>query len=301
MPGTPPRAPARASRPASRMYTIFWLVMTLGALGYLFALATNPTLLASLVDPGQPQRLAEAERAQAEQRAAMLSLEDRVMAVQSDITRLRSTVDAQREASNRLESRVIGLEQRTDASTKPVPVAEAAPAGDPASAALGPVRSLNTAKAPDVPAKQPASIAAQAAETPPTGAAAAKKVVAKAEPASKALQSGAKPSARIETGSLKKDTPEAPKAERSTPVGVQIASGTSLEAIRLSWSLLSERHSENFRGMEPRYVTGQDADGPTYGLIAGPIKTQSDARQLCKTLQAKAIACKVSNFSGNSL
>jgi hypothetical protein len=90
-------------------------------------------------------------------------------------------------------------------------------------------------------------------------------------------------------------TPEA------KPVGVQISSGASVDSLRLSWSLLSDRHSDALRNLEPRFVARGDEAAPTFDLIAGPIKSRSDAQKVCKALAAKKVPCKVGDFLGEAL
>lgn len=84
-------------------------------------------------------------------------------------------------------------------------------------------------------------------------------------------------------------------------VGVQISSGASVDSLRLSWSLLADRHSDALRNLEARYVARGDVDSPTYDLIAGPIKSKSDAQRVCKALAAKNVPCKVGDFLGEAL
>lgn len=141
---------------------------------------------------------------------------------------------------------------------------------------------------------------------------AAEMIVLNAPPAAvppKPIAAGSAPPAKsLETGSVKAADAAAPFAVPVTakapakPVGLQIASAPSLDALRLSWSLLSETHADSLKNLEPRYSTGVDANGLTYNLMAGPVKSAADAKKMCKALTAKAIACKVvGEFSGEAL
>ncbi|MGL4396404.1 MAG: SPOR domain-containing protein, partial [Hyphomicrobium sp.] len=89
--------------------------------------------------------------------------------------------------------------------------------------------------------------------------------------------------------------------EAPRPVGVQLSSGASVDSLRLSWSLLAERHGDTLQNMQARYVTNGDEVNPNYDLIAGPIKSKAEAARVCKALAAKNIPCKVSAFSGDAL
>ncbi len=114
---------------------------------------------------------------------------------------------------------------------------------------------------------------------------------------------------KIETGSVEsaaatEPPPFGPAVVKSAenPVGVQIATGSSLDSLRLSWSLLSETHAPNLKNLEPRYSMSVDDSGLVYNLMAGPVKSADEAQKMCKALAAKAVPCKVVNdFGGAAL
>ena len=87
------------------------------------------------------------------------------------------------------------------------------------------------------------------------------------------------------------------------PVGLKISNSPSLDALRLSWNLLADRHSAQLRNLEARYlIRAPEGDkDASFDLIAGPIKTQAEAKRLCKALAAKNIPCQVGTFGGNQL
>ncbi|MEQ1711146.1 MAG: hypothetical protein ABL908_07080 [Hyphomicrobium sp.] len=93
------------------------------------------------------------------------------------------------------------------------------------------------------------------------------------------------------------------KPEPTGPIGLRISNGPSLDSLRLSWSLLADRHSAQFRNMEARYAARvPEGDGdPSFDLIAGPVKTPAEARRICKALAAKNIPCQIGSFAGPSL
>lgn len=85
------------------------------------------------------------------------------------------------------------------------------------------------------------------------------------------------------------------------PFAVQLSSGTSLDSIRLSWSLLSEQHNDTLGKLSPRFTsTGTDAAGQMFDLIAGPVKTAVDAKKICKALAARGQDCKVAPYGGEA-
>ena len=85
------------------------------------------------------------------------------------------------------------------------------------------------------------------------------------------------------------------------PVGIKISTGASVDTLRLSWGLLSEKHRDALDNLEPRYTEGGDASNPTYDLVAGPLPSRADAVRVCKTLTQRGVACTVGGFTGEVL
>jgi hypothetical protein len=88
---------------------------------------------------------------------------------------------------------------------------------------------------------------------------------------------------------------------KSIPVGVLVATGPSLDSLRLNWSILTDRHADSVRNLHPRYVVTGSADKRTYGLVVGPVGSTAEATSLCKAMQSRGQACKVSAYRGNAL
>ena len=82
------------------------------------------------------------------------------------------------------------------------------------------------------------------------------------------------------------------------PIGVKLAAGPSVDALRLNWSLLLDRHRGVLAPLEPRYTVGS---GGTHELVAGPFKSQADANRVCATLRARGTACVSGRFDGDTL
>lgn len=93
---------------------------------------------------------------------------------------------------------------------------------------------------------------------------------------------------------------DAPPSPPAVQAGVRLSSGPSVDALRLSWSLMSERYGVELAGLEPRYVSGGNAASP-YALIAGPVADKEQAKSLCANLQQKGIPCSVDDYKGNAL
>lgn len=147
--------------------------------------------------------------------------------------------------------------------------------------------------------------AAQASEKVAAAAAPKKPTVAKAEAAPKAEASpkaaaapAPKQAGAIETGSIEQQKAAAPV--KPAPVGVLLATGPSVDALRLSWSIINDRHGAAVKDLHPRYVVSGKADERTYGLVAGPLETVADAKAMCKTMTDNGVACEVSQYRGNA-
>ncbi len=84
-------------------------------------------------------------------------------------------------------------------------------------------------------------------------------------------------------------------------IGVVLASGPSVDALRLSWSLLSENHSGAIGTLTPRYITSQSPEGPTYTLIAGPLSNEKAAEDVCISMISRGIPCRPGTYTGNTL
>jgi hypothetical protein len=145
--------------------------------------------------------------------------------------------------------------------------------------------------------------AAQATEKVAAAPAPKKPAVAKAEAPPKAeaapkAAAAPKQAGAIETGSI--DEQKAAAAVKPAPVGVLLATGPSVDALRLSWSIISDRHTAAVKDLHPRYVVSGKPDERTYGLVAGPLETVADAKAMCKSMTENGIACEVSQYRGNA-
>lgn len=117
----------------------------------------------------------------------------------------------------------------------------------------------------------------------------------------------AQATSKIKTGSVGKAATQpitfgpAIVTRATKPIGVRIATGPSVDSLRLSWNALADRHGDSLRRLQPRYVTGIDATGLTYDLIAGPFNTANEASQVCARLHANGARCSLGEFTGNAL
>ena len=97
----------------------------------------------------------------------------------------------------------------------------------------------------------------------------------------------------VQTGSI------AAPPVNSGSQGLMIASGPSLESIRLSWTVLKLNHSDVLGALEPRFVPS--GDGSAFNLIAGPFGSDADAQKACGALKAHGVGCKATEYTGGAL
>lgn len=260
-------------QPRSRMFTrysLIWAAAALVSLLYLVLLVTQPTLVAHYL--GADTETAErdaARKAMEETVAQVRTLRDTVDLFRNELIEIRAQVSNQTDTARDLATRIAALEAEP---AEPQKVAGADKAKEPA------------------PAKKAAKEAA------------AKKPAPKAQPG---IETGsvAQPAAGAITFGPPVVTPAAtpPPAAPNTMIGVQIATGPSVDSLRLSWTLLKERHGTGFQGLEPRYTTDMSGSEQTYDLIVGPVASVDEARRLCQELALKATPCTVSRFTGDAL
>ncbi len=266
--------------------TVAWSLLATAAVAYLSVVVMRPDLVARMNETVPGQALAEVE-----------ALRGEVDGLRRDVSEMRATVAETGAQQKLLAERIAALS---------APVAEAPM---PATAPGRPPPALRLDSAPVNGPLSPRADAGPLATPPATGKIAQAKVLNAPKP-------------ELETGSVRPDpaakpapaaTPAAAPSEpppfgpavvkpAPNPVGVQIASGSSLESLRLSWSLLSETHADKLKSLEPRYSMSVENGGVVYNLMAGPVKSEADAKKMCKALAAKAIPCKVmSEFGGAAL
>jgi TolA-binding protein len=88
------------------------------------------------------------------------------------------------------------------------------------------------------------------------------------------------------------------KPRPGAAAAVQIAAGPSVDALRLNWMLLSDRHRNVLKPLEPRFVS--DSTG-MYRLVAGPFASPADAQRACADLKARGASCQTTDFGGEAL
>lgn len=302
LPGPAPltAAPLTATRTAAivptprsggRIYALAWIAAGLLSAGYVATIIRQPEAVTDLVlrpdtPAGNVNRLAQnAARTEADVQV----LKQAVTSLQGGLIDVKTRADAADQRERQIVERIGSMETRVEqfavssiATPAPQPARQAAAVPLPAAPAVvaAPqakqvVQAPKTAAAPTIiNQKQVKTI--ETASLPPAGSGQRELADQRQAPA----------------------TANAAAALADSSHGVIVASGPSVDALRLSWSLLSDRHKAALGRMEPRVVT---TDGSTYQLVAGPLPTDAEAAKVCATLKARGIACRPSEFKGDAL
>lgn len=282
-------------QPKGRMFSPYALIWAAGAIAsvlYLVLLATQPSMVAHYLGAGAKSAEADAnQKAITEAVAEVQTLRNTIDLFRNELIEVRAQVSNQTESARNIESRIATLETQ--------PVDPKLTAKDAAAKAAQDKLAKAKSKADEkVAAAEAAKVAAKNA------APAAKKpdleTGSVAQPAAGAITFGPPTvTTTIAVPPSNNPTPVAPPA--TNLVGVQIATGPSVDSLRLSWTLLNERHGESFRSLQPRYVTDTSGPEQTYDLVLGPIASADEARRLCQELAMKATPCQVSRYTGDAL
>jgi sporulation related protein len=278
-----------------KTYLFVWGLLAAGGLTYLATLVWQPDWLSP---PSRPTQIAEPEpdsalrlasRAIAEVRDVRRSVGD----VQRSLGEIRETLDRSVSEEKLVNTRLTALEGRVIdmAQPTPVPVATApAPPAGKQKAAVPPVKG---------------TVANKAAEKPADPVAAATRIMSAVmsvpDQTEKPAPEAAAPN--IETGSI---GPAAitfgePVVTRShTGFAVQLGAGRSVEALKLSWSLLLDQHGEALSPLQPRVIAPR-TDGGSYRLVAGPFESRPEAEKICAAMALSRNKCFSTVFTGEPL
>jgi len=301
---------AVAHRSIPGPYLAMWLIAATGALTYLGVLSARPDALHASSTPKSLPASRDLESAAAQLKSENADLRKTLAAAEQSLVTAKADAAVRQERESALAARIAALEERT---TRPV-AAEAAPAPlaalaatvaaaappAPAPKLAAPSRAAEQRAARLAAATQPASAAPQAiseAVAAPPGAPRPSVINAAAIPAAAA------PTAPIATGSI----PPAPVnfgpaivRPAAGPAAINLGAGPSLDALRLSWSLLNDRHGTVLKNLQPKYAA-PTGDGQAYQLIAGPVASALEAQRVCEQLKARRVPCSVASFAGEGL
>lgn len=283
-------------------YVVAWLLLGAIATGYLAVLAAKPDALASLVRSS----------ATGSDGHKFAALQRSVAALETDVGALKSSAKTFDQREKTLSERVSAIEGRIGgfASATPLPQVQGPAQTTAASSAQGAVSAgasapaTQTATAVIPPADRRGAMRIIAAVPPPAEVKSEPKVEPKRAVAvtgiplppsapNVATLPTVQAASPIQTGAL----PE-PQNAPTRMMAVRLASGPSVDALRLHWSVLTERHKASLKTLEPRY-TGNDAT--SFQLIAGPVANAAEAQRLCQSLRSRGVSCQPAEFGGDAL
>jgi hypothetical protein len=254
-------------------YAVAWAAVGLLAGGYVVTVLMKQDTLATLA--ARTETITDtstiAPVAGGKTQSDVADLQRAVGSLESDMARLKAGAVQQDEREKSLSTRVAVVETRIDQFATTLTMA-----------ATGPAASARLAKAP--PPAQPKNAAAIRTGALP------EPVALKDTPGGREVVAArqANPIA----------APENPTVVADAASAVLLARGPSLDALRLSWSLLNERHKGTLKSLEPRVV---QVEPGSYQLLAGPIANPADAMKVCAALKARGVACQAADFKGDGL
>jgi hypothetical protein len=269
-------------KPLFTSYTVIWSMLGVLGLSYLGVAIFEPAWLGDLTPPSA-RNGALTEEAMLNLATDVAGLRSSMAKLQLDVASVKADVTSQAGQTQLLGTQLSALEDKvrlgqTTISSAAVP-ASAAEQRTPETAST---TSMGAMDADSEPAAKPGS------------------------KGTKIINAGPAQPGPIVTGSVE---PRAgtfisfgPAVVKPTakPIGIEIGSGPSVDGLRLSWSQLTEQN-EKLKQLTARYADSGDAANPGFSLIAGPVKSKSEAIRICKDLISHYQTCKVGEFKGDDL
>ncbi len=287
---------ARKQAPSGRFirsYYTVWGLLAAAGLTYLVAIAPQ---FNSRTPSQETLNLADIEkgvRVAHQALAEIGSVQRSVGEIRKDIGRLKDTVEQHDAQEREAQARLAALEEKVTSLAASPPVAAASPAAESPATRQG------------VADRGKGAVDRKAAERRSTS-----HIVTVVEgpspPATGAPPPEAKP-ATVETGSITTPPPagvtfgpaKVSPARAPQVYAVQVGAGPSLDALRLTWSILSERHGA-LAVLTPRYVAPRGGSGP-YRLIAGAFASKAEAEKVCADMNVGRQGCLPTTATGEPL
>ena len=220
--------------------------------------------------------------------------------------------DAVSRRLDRLEGRIDGLAQ----AAPPAPIAsvETPPPPGPTvrseTVSTAPATALETAAAVRIPQPKPdADLPAVTGSVPAKAVAAPGKTDRETAPAAAPPATPPPPAEPARAANAAADATKVTTTTTSTatlpPSGgvaaIDLGGHRSLQALRKSWTDMSERYAEFGTGIEPLARLRETDTGMEVRLVAGPYPTPSDAAKTCTRMRALGVACAVTGYTGQPL
>ena len=89
-------------------------------------------------------------------------------------------------------------------------------------------------------------------------------------------------------------------AAKPAQAALLLGSAPTVDAVKLNWSILNDRHADAVRNLHPRYVPQGKGAERSYALLAGPVASPEQAKTLCKLMVDRGLACEVSTYRGTA-
>ena len=311
---SPNSGPAPRANRLTTLYVATWGVLAVAAVAYLVVLAIRPDIgsgIVTRITPAQPEAT-QAQRTISKALADMQSIRQSVAEAWTQIGALKDTVAKQEDQRRavtalshevaELRSSVAGQDERGRVFAARLAAVESRQTGDGMPA--------------QVRASLPESARGQAHEmagvtitgsveertSRPSSSEARSSAPAQSQRASEEAEQKhavATVQAAIATPKVTAAAPKAPAI--AGPVGLQLATGPTADALRLAWLRVSSGHKDALQGLEPRYAEAKTPTGVIYRLIAGPVGNSDQAARLCADLKSKKVSCAVASYSGQPL
>ena len=288
--------PGPARRRILTPYVVIWLAIASFALVYLALLGLKPHMFASTGKSADEieQKLTQARRDMERGLADLDPLKRTVGQVKMEVANLKIAAEEANVRDQVILEKVAALESAVPKKTPEHAQAKSAAASP--SAAIPPT-------------PKPKKAGATTSFAPPVGPSAEDVRAREAQKSAKIINGTQARSAsdNIETGSIQHKTTVVPPATKPRAaakpqsVGVILATGPTIDSLRLNWSILTDRYADAVRDLHPRYVVKGKASNRTYGLVVGPLASTAEAKNLCKDMETRGMPCQVSTYRGNAL
>jgi hypothetical protein len=282
-----------------KAYLLTWGLMATGALAYLGSLAWQPEMLAT---PPPHTQVTEAEpdpvlMTASKALAEIGSMQRTVGEIQRDVRQLKETVQQHDAQGKVVQTRLSVLEER---AAQEAPVVAAAPAAS--TKAADKVRGKAHVRTVE---PRPTSRVVTTIEGPRPPNETEPAPIETGSIANVPITFGdavvtAAPGSTVTTVATPAPAPAPAPAAPLSKYAVQLGAGPSLDALRLSWGLLVERHGAALASLQPHYVPPRNAGGP-YRLVAGPLPSKADADKVCTEMGLTRSNCFSTAFAGEPL
>jgi hypothetical protein len=256
------------SRRFIKVYLSTWALLACGAFAYLAVLAFPPQGAAPAPQASLDPTATGPAGSSSETKVAteVGSVQGSLSEIRKDVSQLQEAVGERVINEKVVQTRLSALEERVSTiDGQPAPsTTPAAPGQDKTS--------LSTGEPPFRPAQEPTSTPVAAGQ----------------------IETGSISKAEIVFGEPVVTRTDAPK------LAVQLATGPSLQELRLSWGHLAQQHGGALAALKPRIVAPRGKSG-AYRLIAGPVATEADAARICSELRAGPATCFATAYAGTPL